>query len=210
MSIGISEEHDELAASLRRWAAALGGPELSRSAEDDVAARFDEAWKAAGEMGVPAILADGGSPLDQAVALEACAHELVPGPLLGPVVAGSLLEEVPDGALVGLCLDPDHSVVWDAPSATHLLVGDSEDRWHLVPADAATVTPSSTVDLSRRFGSAEVDLSAAGVRVSLSLVTTSVKVQLTPGGSHPQKSVTPAVTRSARSGSRLANRAGVP
>ncbi len=31
--------------------------------------------------------------LDQAVALEACAYELVPGPLLGPVVAASLLGE---------------------------------------------------------------------------------------------------------------------
>ena len=28
MSLGISEEHAELAASLRKWAASLGGPDL--------------------------------------------------------------------------------------------------------------------------------------------------------------------------------------
>ncbi len=54
--------------------------------------------------------------------------------------------------MVGLALDPDHAVVWDAPSATHLLVSDPEDGWFLVPVDAATVTPTQTLDLSRRFG----------------------------------------------------------
>jgi 3-oxochol-4-en-24-oyl-CoA dehydrogenase len=163
MSIGISDEHGELAASLRRWAAGIGGAELARNAEGDASARFDEVWKAAGEMGVASIRHDGGSPLDQAVALEACAHELLPGPLLGPVVAAALVDDLPDGALVGIALDADLSVVWDAPSATHLLVGDADDRWHLVPAEAATLTPTQTVDLSRRFGSARVDLSADGV-----------------------------------------------
>jgi len=164
MSIGISDEHAELAASLRKWAVSLGGVDAARSVEGDAAARFDEVWKAAGEMGVSTIGADGGSPLDQAVALEACAHELVPGPVLGPVVAGTLVEDLPEGAVVGLSLDPTHAVVWDAPSATHLLVSDLDDRWLLVPADAATLTPAPTLDLTRRFGAAEVDLSA-GVAV---------------------------------------------
>ncbi|HET9423528.1 MAG TPA: acyl-CoA dehydrogenase family protein [Nocardioides sp.] len=160
MSIGISDEHVELAASLRKWAAGLGGAETARTADGDAGARFDEAWKAIGEMGVATIGDDGGTALDQAVALEACAHELVPGPLLGPVVAGALLDDLPDGAVVGLSLDPGHAVVWDAPSATHLLVGDADDRWFLVPVEAATVTPAQAIDLSRRFGAAEVDLSA--------------------------------------------------
>jgi alkylation response protein AidB-like acyl-CoA dehydrogenase len=160
MSIGISDEHAELAASLRKWAAGLAGAEIARTAESDAGARFDEAWKAIGEMGVATITDDGGSAVDQAVALEACAHELVPGPLLGPVVAAALLDDVPDGAVIGLSLDPGHGVVWDAPSATHLLVGDADDHWFLVPAEAATVTPTVAIDLSRRFGSAEVDVSA--------------------------------------------------
>ena len=166
MSIGISAEHEELAVSLRRWAAGLGGPARTRDAEADPGARFDEVWKAVGEMGVAGIRADGGTPLDQAVALEACATELLPGPLLGPVVAADLLAgtaDLPDGAVVGLSLGPGHDVVWDAPSATHLLVSDAEDRWYVVPAEAATLTPAVTIDLSRRFGRAEVDLRADGV-----------------------------------------------
>ncbi|HEY0949737.1 acyl-CoA dehydrogenase family protein, partial [Nocardioides sp.] len=107
MSIGISDEHVELASSLRKWAADLRGRDLARAAEDDPAATFEAAWAALTEMGVPAIGlpetagGGGGTTLDVAVALEACAHELVPGPLLGPVVAASVLGAVPDGAVVG-------------------------------------------------------------------------------------------------------------
>ena len=67
MSIGISDEHVELAASLRKWAAGLGGAETARTADGDAGARFDEAWKAIGEMGVATIGDDGGTALDQAV-----------------------------------------------------------------------------------------------------------------------------------------------
>ncbi len=97
MSIGISDEHAELASSLRKWAADLRGRELARAAEEDADATFATAWDALTDMGVPAIGlpesagGGGGTTLDVAVALEACAHELVPGPLLGPVVAATLL-----------------------------------------------------------------------------------------------------------------------
>ena len=40
MSIGISEEHVELARSIREWAASLGGPELARAAESEPDATF--------------------------------------------------------------------------------------------------------------------------------------------------------------------------
>jgi 3-oxochol-4-en-24-oyl-CoA dehydrogenase len=171
MSIGISDEHVELAASLRKWAAALGGVGAARSAEGDAEARFDEAWKAVGEMGVAAIGVPesagggGGTALDQAVALEACAHELVPGPLLGPVVAAAVLGDaaasLPDGAVVGVATDPRLDVVWDAPSATHLLVPDERDEWVVVPVEAVAVTAAQTLDLTRRYGSVTADLSVA-------------------------------------------------
>ena len=124
MSIGISDEHVELAASLRRWAEGLGGLDAVRAAETDADAAFPEVWKAVGEMGLATIGlpesagGGGGSVLDVAVALEACAHALVPGPLLGPAVAAALLGEsavapaLADGAVVGLALG---GVVWDAP-----------------------------------------------------------------------------------------------
>src|SRR6478736_4101171 len=122
MSIGISDEHVELASSLRKWAADLKGRELARAAEEDASETFDSVWAAVTEMGVPTIGlpeasgGGGGTTLDVAVALEACAHELVPGPLLGPAVAAAVLGSVPDDAVVGLALG---GVVWDAPSATH-------------------------------------------------------------------------------------------
>ena len=55
MSIGISDEHVELAASLRKWAASLDPVALVRAAEGEPAERFDAAWKAVEEMGVHAI-----------------------------------------------------------------------------------------------------------------------------------------------------------
>ncbi|GAB6984925.1 acyl-CoA dehydrogenase family protein [Nocardioides pyridinolyticus] len=125
MSIGISGEHVELASSLRTWAGDMRGRELVRAAEQDADATFASAWGALAEMGVPAIGlpesagGGGGTPLDVAVALEACAHELVPGPLLGPAVAAALLGDLPEAAVVGIALD---GVLWDAPSATHVLV----------------------------------------------------------------------------------------
>ncbi len=177
MSIGISDEHVELAASLRKWAGSLGGAEVARAAEDQAEATFADTWKAVTEMGVATIGlpeaagGGGGSVLDQAVAVEACAHAMVPGPLLGPVVAASLLGEIAGvaeaigaGAVVGLGLS--RHGLWDAPSATHLLVPNDVDEWFVVPAEAATIAPVVGVDLSRRFGSVEVDLSAAdAVRV---------------------------------------------
>src|SRR5881628_1845562 len=110
MSIGISDEHVELAASLRKWAADLKGRDLARAAETDPDAAFESAWRAGQEMGIASIGlpeaagGGGGSVLDVAVALEACAHELVPGPLLGPAVAALLLPDLSVDAVVGIGL----------------------------------------------------------------------------------------------------------
>ena len=172
MSIGISDEHVELAASLRKWAADLRGRDLARAAEGDAEATFEDAWRAVGEMGIATIGlpesagGGGGTTLDVAVALEACAHELVPGPLLGPAVAAALLGEsaagLPDGALVGVALG---DVVWDAPSATHVLV--DAGGWRLLPREAVELTATTGLDLSRRFGRVRVPDPAAGVAVDV-------------------------------------------
>ena len=173
MSIGISDEHVELAASLRKWAAALGGIESARSAEHDQVASFDETWKAVVEMGVATIAlpegagGGGGSVLDQAVALEACAHELVPGPLLTTCVAAALLgesdfaSEIGDGARVALALDVSLRVVADLPGATHVLLPDASGTWSVVPASALSVESTTNLDLSRRNGSATLADSAS-------------------------------------------------
>ncbi|MGY2703697.1 acyl-CoA dehydrogenase family protein [Nocardioides sp. HB32] len=164
MSIGISDEHVELASSLRKWASDLKGRELARAAEDDPGETFASAWGALVEMGVPGIGVPesagggGGTTLDVAVALEACAHELVPGPLLGPAVAAALLDGLPEDAVVGLVLG---EVVWDAPSATHVLA-EVDGRWRLLPRGAVELSPVLGLDLSRRFGGLRVLDPAAG------------------------------------------------
>ena len=48
--LGISEEHAELATSLRKWAVSLGGTQAARASEADHHATFDEAWSAVAEM----------------------------------------------------------------------------------------------------------------------------------------------------------------
>lgn len=187
MSIGISEEHVELATSLRRWAAALGGVEAARLAEHDAAATFDDAWKAATEMGVTTIAlpeaagGGGGTPLDLAVALEACAHELVPGPLLTHAVATTLLGR---DERFALALDPDLRVVLDLPGATHVLRPDAYGAWWVGDAAAITaVAPTDgsdglPLDLTRRAGSAEASDLRDATRVE-GLTTAVVRRALT-------------------------------
>ncbi|GAA4365424.1 acyl-CoA dehydrogenase [Nocardioides caricicola] len=149
MSIGISDEHVELAASLRKWAASLDPVALVRAAEGESAERFDAAWKAVEEMGVHAIAVPesagggGGTVLDQAVALEACAHELVPGGLLGAAV-GSLLTGQPDR--YGVQVRPG-GVVWDGGTAEEVLAPDGSHYEGQVQAVLG-------VDLSVRHGRA--------------------------------------------------------
>jgi alkylation response protein AidB-like acyl-CoA dehydrogenase len=155
MSIGISEEHVELARSLREWAASLGGREAVRDVDSDAGATFADSWKACVEMGVATIgLAEaygggGGSVLDQAVALEACAHELVPGPLLSTAVAALVAPcaEIGDGAAVALVHEP--GLAGDLSGATHVLGADG-----LVALTGAT--PALGVDLTRRYGAVDV------------------------------------------------------
>lgn len=189
MSIGISAEHAELATTLRKWAVSIGATDQIRAVEKEAAADFVEAWSAIGEMGLVGIPipegrgGGGGSVLDVAVALEACAHEMVPGPLLGTSVAALLLRDLSDAAAslasgdtsVGIGLVPSLrvsgqsltgrvDVVWDAPSATHLLLGTDEDRWFLVPSSSVDVAAAIGPDLSRRVGTVSAaDLPLADV-----------------------------------------------
>ncbi|GAA1541797.1 acyl-CoA dehydrogenase family protein [Nocardioides humi] len=119
MSLGITDEQVELADSLRKWAASLSPLEAVRAAEGDVGAGFATIWAAVEEMGVHAIAvpeADGGGGgtiLDQAVALEACAHELLPGGLLGAAVGGVLTRSPGRHGIQ----PHDDGVVWDGGTA---------------------------------------------------------------------------------------------
>lgn len=152
MSIGITDEQVELADSLRKWAASLGPIEAARAAEGDVAADFAGIWSSAEEMGIAAIAVPesagggGGTVLDQAVALEACAHELVPGGLLGAAI-GSVLTGRP--ARYGVQVHAG-GVVWDGGTATDLLLLDG----------AGKATAEIGIDLGTRHARVAGDSSA--------------------------------------------------
>ncbi|HET7683542.1 MAG TPA: acyl-CoA dehydrogenase family protein [Marmoricola sp.] len=159
MPIGISAEHDELAGSLRKWAESAGAIESVRAAEEDPgllgswAGRYAEMGLAS--IALPAPYGGEGTVLDQAVALEAAAGALVPGPLLSTTVAGLLVDDaelrsgIAEGSVsVGLGLD---GVVLDGAAATHVLLARAGD-FHLVARDDVDVVPAASPDPSRTIG----------------------------------------------------------
>jgi alkylation response protein AidB-like acyl-CoA dehydrogenase len=172
MVLGISDEHAELAATVRKWAESQGAIEAVRAAETDPGSLA--AWGArAAEMGLTAIALPGsvgggdGSVLDQAVALEAAAYALVPGPLLTTAVAGLLHDdaELRAGIAAGdvtVGLAPRAAglrAVLDAPSASHVsvpVVTDDGERSAVVPVDRVRLVPGPSIDLSRTVGAVEV------------------------------------------------------
>ena len=145
MPIGITEDHTELAAMVRKWAEGLEPREAAKAAEGDPASLGAWAEKYA-ELGLATIGASesvgggGGTLLDQAVALEAAAYALVPGPLLSNTIAAltdeSLVAGIGDGSIrAALTLG---EVVLDGPTATHVL-----------GADLADLLPGTSPDLTR-------------------------------------------------------------
>ncbi|MBZ5733431.1 acyl-CoA dehydrogenase [Nocardioides sp. TRM66260-LWL] len=160
MSIGMSEEHADLAESLRGWAAGLAGADVARAAEHEPDEAFSATWKAVVEMGVAAIGlpeslgGSDGTTLDVAVALEACAHHLVPGPLLGTAAAALLAPEavgatVAAGGSIGLATRPG-GPVWDAAGASSVVLPDPDGTWWLVPSAVLDLRPVVGLDLTRR------------------------------------------------------------
>lgn len=183
MSIGISSDHVELASTLAKWAEGENFLDAVREAETRADEPFDAAWESLAEMGLATIAlpesvgGGGGTVLDAAVALEACARSMAPGHLLSTTVAGALLAHdeagrevtarIADGARVALAPTPGLTVgerltgtvevVWDAPGADLFLLGAQDGSWHLVPAEFVQVTGHVSLDLTRRTGSVTVD-----------------------------------------------------
>ncbi|GAB3860169.1 acyl-CoA dehydrogenase [Nocardioides maradonensis] len=164
MSIAITDDQVELAASLRKWAGSLGGIEAIRAAEGDPAATFADLWSAVEDMGVHAIAVPeaagggGGTLLDQAVALEACAYSLLPGGLLGAATGGVLTGE-PGRHGVQVYAG---GVVWDGGGSLGL---DLSARHAVAGFDTslAGARSSSTSDHRRRVAVTFAAAEASGV-----------------------------------------------
>jgi 3-oxochol-4-en-24-oyl-CoA dehydrogenase len=185
MPLGLTDDQQALADALADWARDAATTEVVKAAEGQDADAFAEVWDGLTKLGVVSIAVPedhggaGGSFLDLACAVEACAAAMVPGPVLSTAVAATLLAEhaersgvpellaaVADGTCrVAVTFGPSDltvaegvsgevAVLGDGAGATHLLVG-TVDRWVVVDASASgvTVEPGESADLSRRAAS---------------------------------------------------------
>ena len=174
MPVGVTRDHLELAATMRDWAADLGGPAAVREAETDPAAAFAKTWQSVVEMGLTGIGigeqhgGGGGDLLDQMVAVEAAAHAMVPGPLLSTTLAGQVvtdpevLASIAGGASAAVALSRDLAL--DVVEARWLLAPDDDGSWVLIDAGGWRAEPVVGVDLSRRGG--RITVSAAADQVT--------------------------------------------
>ena len=162
MPLGVSRDHLELSSSLHAWASGLDGPAAVREAETDTGAAFSKTWQAVVEMGLTGIgIAEehgggGGDLLDQMVALEAAAHGLVPGPLLGSTLVGQVVTDsdvlASIAAGVGAAVAVTDELAFDVVDARWLLARADDGSWVLHDSDGWSAEPVHGVDLSRRGG----------------------------------------------------------
>ena len=178
MGIALDDDQRALAGALTDWATATGTAEITKRSEQEGPEVFEEVWKGLTDVGGAGIVVAeehggaGGTLLDLAVAVEAAAAAMVPGPVLttgaaAVLLAGSGLDEVLAGIASGavsvaLGLRED-GPVWGAGTTTHLLLPTSEGRWALLRSDRATVDVAEPVDLATRVGSVTLDVPEAEV-----------------------------------------------
>src|SRR6478735_6618125 len=112
MGIALDDDQRALAGALTDWAGAAGTSEITKRSEQDGPHVFEEVWKGLTDVGGAGIVVAeehggaGGTLLDLAVAIEAAAAAMVPGPLLttgaaAVLLAGSGLDDVLAGIASG-------------------------------------------------------------------------------------------------------------
>ncbi|MGI5206944.1 acyl-CoA dehydrogenase [Spirillospora sp. CA-108201] len=174
MAIGLTEEHEALAASVRGFAERAVAREAVRNAD----AGF---WPALAEQGLLGLHlpedagGEGFGILEQAVVLEELGRALAPGPYAPTVLASAILHAAgaevrglatgDRKAAVGLSggLDTDGPTVsgtvrpvLGAPLAD-VFVLPAGDRWAVLRRDEVTVEPLESLDITRPVGSVTVE-----------------------------------------------------
>jgi alkylation response protein AidB-like acyl-CoA dehydrogenase len=178
--IAVTEEQRALADAVRAWAR-RAAPVATARAMADAPERWRTHWPELASLGVLGIGADRAAVTELAVALEAGAETLVPGPLLGTALAVLLLGDHPlaTALLAGertaaLALDPADLEVRDGAVLTGavrpvaaaandalILLADGRDNWYAVDAasDAVKALDLPAADFSRGVG--EIRLAGA-------------------------------------------------
>jgi alkylation response protein AidB-like acyl-CoA dehydrogenase len=191
MSIAITDDHRSLSTALRDWVQRIDGAERIRAAE----ARGEraDAWADVVRQGVPSIAVPaelgggGGSVLDVAVATEACAYGMVPGPVLGTVLAATILgsagdspalKAIVEGAQAGVAIEPVTcsagrlvgTAVVPGAELDWIVIG-ADAEWFVASADQLALEPVDGFDLSRGAARVTIDVAAADL-IPLPGVTT--------------------------------------
>ncbi|MFC4910373.1 acyl-CoA dehydrogenase [Actinomadura gamaensis] len=182
MAIGLTEEHEALAASVRGLVERHGVDRTVRATVENGPERRPAFWDALAEQGLPGLHlperhgGQGGGLLEQAVALEELGRALAPGPYLPTVLAsaiiargdgklaGELLPGLADGsrtaavALTGELSEDGGTVgpVLGASLADVLVLPLSDGRWVVVDAADVRVEPLESLDLTRPVGEVAV------------------------------------------------------
>ncbi|WP_339155337.1 acyl-CoA dehydrogenase [Actinomadura luteofluorescens] len=174
MAIGLTEEHEALAASVRGFAERAVTREAVRNADTGF-------WSALAEQGLLGLHlpedagGEGFGILEQAVALEELGRALVPGPYAPTVLASAILHAAgaevgglvtgDRKAAIGLSggLDIDGSTVsgtvrpvLGAPLAD-VFVLPAGDRWAVLRRGDVTVEPLESLDITRPVGAVTVE-----------------------------------------------------
>ena len=172
MPIGITEEHEALRQSARRWLESRCPPSVPRALLDADAETMPPFWaELAGQgwLGLHVPEAHGGQGyglLELAVVLEELGRAAAPGPFLPTALAAAIVVESDDRApLTGLldgstpaavALDIDAPVLGAA--LARLVLVPVDDGWGVFDVDAGEVevTPLPSLDPTRRVGSVQV------------------------------------------------------
>jgi alkylation response protein AidB-like acyl-CoA dehydrogenase len=163
---------------MRDWGNSIDGPELIRVAE--AGGGSADVWTGVVGQGLTTIAVSeslgggGGTVLDLAVSLEATAHELVPGPLLGTALAATILADAgTSAALSDVVAGAPAGVSFDAIEhdggrlrGTAVVPG-ANLAWVLVPAGGAWFALSADqLDAKSALG---LDLSVQATRITVDL-----------------------------------------
>ncbi len=196
MSLGVSEEHTALAASVRGWAERAGVTRAARDAADSDDDQLPGFWSALAGQDLLGLAVDeeyGGSGAGVetlAVVLDELGRALAPGPIVPTVLAARLIQQYADPQVAkdllpglldgsrtaGVALTGDPAVVLGGGSASLLLLP-VDGVWYAVDADSQTRRSTKGIDPSRRVAAVESPPHPPAVR-RLDGLTTDAVTQL--------------------------------
>ncbi len=173
MAIGITEEHEELRQTVRRFVDARISPAVLRAVVDGTASGRPDFWQAITEpgwLGLHVSEANGGAGyglVEQAVVIEELGRACAPGPYLPTVLAAAIIQDaggpaaeallpkLAAGDCTGALALGGSRPVLGADDAD-VIVGEVGGAWAALDASAVTATQLPGLDLTR--GISQLDL----------------------------------------------------